>query len=315
MKNRLLLISLIVLCFSCIQTREPETHYVSFETAAELREYLQWYPERTPLIGAHRGGPADGFPENCIPTFERAIGFAPCLIECDVRKSRDDVLVLMHDERLERTTTGEGNITDFTLPQLKELRLVDSTGAVTEFGIPTLAEALLWAEGKAVLELDVKHPVTPEEIVHIINAHEAHGFSIVITYDWHAAETYHLLDKELVISCSARSTDGVEYLLQSSVPTENLIAFVGVSEPTEDVYRILHQNGIRTILGTMGNLDRKAQTRGAKVYCDLLRNGADVLATDDVELASEALALYAKEPRKQNSREADHEFEPTGTGP
>ena len=96
---------------------------------------------------------------------------------------------------------------------------------------------------------------------------------------------------------------------------ENLVVFVGGSEPAEDVYRVLHQNGIRTILGTMGNLDRKARTKGAAVYCDLLRNGADILATDDVELASEALALYAADTWKQNSAEAEQELKPTGTGP
>jgi len=300
MKRPLLSILLIVLvasALSCVQTDEGESgkQYVSFESAAELRAYLRWHPDRTPLIGAHRGGPAVGFPENCIATFERALGYAPCLIECDVRKSEDGELVLLHDAGLDRTTTGQGDVGDLTLTELQELALVDESGTVTEYRIPTLAEALRWADGKTILELDVKSPVTPEEIVEVVDAHGAQSHTIVIVYDWRGAETYHALDDDLLISCSARGLEGVDYMLQSSVPPENLLAWIGVSEPAAEVYERLHQNGIRAILGTIGNLDRSARTRGLEVYLEVLRNGADILATDEVEMVAEALDLYAQE--------------------
>ncbi|MBN1825471.1 MAG: glycerophosphodiester phosphodiesterase family protein [Candidatus Eisenbacteria bacterium] len=299
MRKILPAVALIVLCISCVQTEGTQKHYVSFEGPAGLREYLRWHPGKTPLLGAHRGGPADGFPENCIATFERALDYAPCLIECDVRRSKDGALVLMHDDNLDRTTTGRGGISDFTLVELEELRLVDGNGVVTEYEIPTLDEALCWAKGKAVLELDVKDPVTPEEIVDIIRTRRAHDRVIVIAYGWRSAETYYRLDNELSISCSAGDVEGVEYMLRSAVPSQNLIAFVGVSEPSGDVYRLLHEQGICAILGTLGNLDRKARSRGVDVYLDLLRNGADVLATDDVEFASKALALHGANLQRQ----------------
>ena len=46
------------------------------------------------------------------------------------------------------------------------------------------------------------------------------------------------------------------------------------------------------ILGTMGNLDRKAMRSGIQVYVELLRNGADILATDKIELASEVITTH-----------------------
>ncbi len=115
---------------------------------------------------------------------------------------------------------------------------------------------------------------------------------MVITYDLRAAELYHRLDDRLVLSCSTKGAEGVARLLKSGIPAANLIAFVGVYEPPGEVYALLHEKAICAILGTMGNLDSKARRNGIQVYIELLRNGADILATDEVELASEAITRY-----------------------
>jgi len=86
--------------------------------------------------------------------------------------------------------------------------------------------------------------------------------------------------------------EGVARLFKSSIPATNLVAFVGVYEPPREVYALLHEKAICAILGTMGNLDSKARRNGIQMYIELLRNGADILATDEVELASEAITRY-----------------------
>ena len=292
MIKRLLLIVHVFLSSACVSIHAGQAYTVAFDTPAELHEYFRWRPERSPLLGAHRGGPALGFPENCLATFERSLQFAPCLIECDVRKSKDGVMVLMHDWNLDRTTTGKGLLEAQSLTQLKQLNLVDPNGTVTEFKIPTLSEALRWARGRAILELDIKGTVTPQEVVQAIKAQDAERCVVVITYDLPTAELYHRLDDRLALSCSAKGVEGVTRLLESSIPPENLIAFVGVYEPPREVYALLHEKGICAILGTMGNLDGKARRQGKQVYIELLENGADVLATDEVKLASEGIARH-----------------------
>ena len=300
MLKRLLLVVLISLSAPCVSTDTPQGHYVSFETPTELHEYLRWRPDRPPLLAAHRGGPSPGFPENCIATFERSLIFAPCLIECDVRKSKDGIMVLMHDRSLDRTTTGKGLIDSLSLAQLRRLNLVDADGTVTEHKIPTLSEALRWAKGRAILELDIKGPVTPEEVVQAIKMEDAICCAVAIAYDLRTAELYHSLDDKLVLSCPARGIEGAIRLVESSIPATNLIAFLGVYEPPSEVYALLHERAICAMLGTMGNLDRKARCNGIQVYMDLLRNGADILATDEVELASEAITRHLQ--NRANSR-------------
>ena len=285
---------LIISSLSVVSIAEsPRKHYVSFATPEELQSYLRWTSERSPLISAHRGGPLPGYPENCIATFEKALSYAPCLIECDVRKSKDSVLVIMHDTTLDRTTTGKGNVCDYTLNELKKLKLKDNQGKVTPYQIPTLAEVLEWARKKAIIELDIKRPVTPEEIVTIIQEKHAENYALVIT-DWQKAVYYHSLSPKLMISSSAKGVEGVQRLLKSGINPRCLLAFVGVYEPPKDVYKLLHKHGIRAILGTMGNLDRKAERHGIQVYHQLLENGADTLVTDNVPLAARAIEKYAQ---------------------
>jgi glycerophosphoryl diester phosphodiesterase len=292
--KRLLLVVLVLVGSACVSIRAGQAHLVSFDTPAELHEYLRWRPGRSPLLGAHRGGPSSGFPENCIATFERSLQLAPCLIECDVRKSKEGVMVLMHDRSLDRTTTGNGGVETQSIAQLRQLNLVDPDGTVTDYKIPTLSEALRWARGRAILELDIKGNVTPQEVVQAIRTQDAANCVVVITYDLRTAELYHRLDDSLALSCSTKGIEGVTRLLESGIPVKNLIAFVGVYEPPKEVYALLHEKAICAILGTMGNLEGKARRQGSEVYIELLHNGADVLATDEVKLASEGIERHLK---------------------
>jgi len=264
-------------------------NYVSLKNTESLQEYLLWSPDKLPIISAHRGGPMTGFPENCIETFENSLKYAPCMIECDVAKTKDSVLIMMHDKTLDRTTTGQGEIGNFTFAELRKLNLKDNEGNITDSKIPTLSEVLDWARNKAVIELDIKQSILPEEIVQIIEEKEAQSFAIVITYNLHDAVKYHQLNTNLAISASARSIEGVQRLLDSGINPRCLVAFTGVYEPQTQVYQLLHENGIMAILGTMGNLDRKAAKEGMKVYQKLVTNGANILATDNIDLASKIL--------------------------
>ncbi len=274
------------------ETTPVNRHYRHFADAEALRFYMTYRPGATALISAHRGGPMEGFPENAIETFENAVKYGPCLIECDVRLSKDGHLVMMHDETLDRTTTGKGKVTDYTLKELKQLYLKTETDQVKGFRIPTFGEVLEWAKTRAVLTVDVKRNVPFESVIREIRAHNAEGHAIIITYNLDDLKKVHQLAPDLMISGPAQGVKGTEKLLASGVPLDRLCAFVGVSEPEPIVYHMLHKRGIRAILGTLHNLDKKAAARGIKVYKDLIENGADILATDNVR--GVGIAIYGE---------------------
>jgi len=69
---------------------------------------------------AHRGGLGLS-PENTIVSFQRAIKEGADILELDIRSTSDSILVLLHDETVDRTTDGKGRISELTLKEAKRL--------------------------------------------------------------------------------------------------------------------------------------------------------------------------------------------------
>lgn len=68
----------------------------------------------------------------------------------------------MHDNTLDRTTTGHGKISDQTLNDVKKLKLRNGLGIHTRHTVPTLEEALLLAKDKIMINLDKAYPLFDE---------------------------------------------------------------------------------------------------------------------------------------------------------
>ncbi len=91
-------------------------------------------------IWAHRGC-SQRYPENTLTSFQKATEI-PGLegIELDIQLTDDGHMVVIHDERVDRTTNGKGFVRDYTLSDLQKLRIESVNGAVER--IPTINEVL-----------------------------------------------------------------------------------------------------------------------------------------------------------------------------
>ncbi|RZL46720.1 MAG: glycerophosphodiester phosphodiesterase family protein [Pedobacter sp.] len=295
-KINLLIAVVFVWCVSF--TVAPKHHYISFRNADELRNFLNRKTPAFPLISAHRGGPMAGFPENAIETFENATTHQPVIIEFDVALSKDSALVIMHDDKLDRTSTGTGTIGTYTRAELQKFKLKDDDGKVTNFKIPTMDEVLKWGRNKVIFTIDIKRGVPYAKIVEAVRRNKAENNSIVITYNATQAAEVHQLAPDLMISASARKIADIERLNQMGVPNNRIVAFVGTSAPDKTFFNYLHSKGITSILGTMGNLDRSAIANpNQKVYEQLLVNGADILSTDELELAGKQFDSFRNDKK------------------
>ena len=266
----------------------------NLKTVDDLYHFLTYNENSYPLVSAHRGGPSDGFPENAIPTFAEVASKMPAIIECDIAMTKDSVLVLMHDETLDRTTTGKGRVSNKTYEELKDLKLRDNNGELTNYRIPTLEDALQWGIGRVIYTLDVKRSVPYEKVIELIRKTKAETNSIIITYSANQAEVVNRLAPDLMISATIKNRDDLNRLSELSIPDTRLIAFVGTREPDTALYTMLRQHGIKSILGTIGNLDRSAEKAGYQLYADFIVRGADVLSTDRPFEAWKALDFYIK---------------------
>ena len=92
-------------------------------------------------IYAHRGNKSE-FPENSILAFQSAIELGVDGIECDVHVSKDGKAIIIHDETIDRTSTGQGEIKEMTLADIKAVQLLNPDNSPSEEKIPTLSEML-----------------------------------------------------------------------------------------------------------------------------------------------------------------------------
>jgi len=92
---------------------------------------------------AHRGY-SGAYPENTMLAFQKAVEVGADGIEMDVHETKDGVLVVIHDETVDRTTESKGAVKDYTLAELKKLNAAARCGCGFE-AIPTFEEYCAWA--------------------------------------------------------------------------------------------------------------------------------------------------------------------------
>jgi glycerophosphoryl diester phosphodiesterase len=107
-----------------------------------------------PLRIGHRDA-AGHAPENTLLSIETALAIGVDVVEIDVHRSLDGHLIVMHDERVDRTTNGSGYIRDLTLAELCTLQP----------GVPTLAEVLAAVKGRAALMIEMKVRGIAQDVV------------------------------------------------------------------------------------------------------------------------------------------------------
>ncbi len=134
---------------------------------------------------AHRGA-SGTFPENTVSAFRAAIDAGADMCELDVQLSRDGAIVVIHDDTVERTTDGKGEVAELTLEELRRL----DAGAKFKDGpfkgarIPTLDEVFAVTSGKCGLNIELKADGLEHQVAQIMQARNALGDSIVSSFNW-----------------------------------------------------------------------------------------------------------------------------------
>lgn len=239
---------------------------------------------RKPIIVAHRGF-SSKFPENTLVAFTQAIGCAD-MIEFDVALSKDSHAVIMHDATIDRTTDGNGHVTNFTLAQLQQF---DAGGwfAPSFAGetIPTLEQVVSTVGNKIALNVEIKHEVFRSHDLAVIadtcvplvkqyglldqtifssfdrdgitKVKERHPeITIMLLFDVHQHDQAHLLSSGLIDYIKQHRADGIN--IDKALVTDELI-------------RRLHAHGLKIGVYTV-NDPKLAQKLGSM--------GVDLLYTD-----------------------------------
>ena len=121
--------------------------------ADRIRTQLLTCDESSVIVVAHR---ADwrNFPENSLEAIQSSIDMGVDMLEIDVQRTKDGVLMLMHDHDLNRMTNGTGNIADTTWEEISKLNLKDHQGNMTPYKVAKLEDALLLCKDRIMINLD-----------------------------------------------------------------------------------------------------------------------------------------------------------------
>lgn len=267
-------------------------HFLKIKTPRELHAFFRYRKKAPPIIAGHRGGMVAGFPENSIATFENTLKHTPAFFEIDPRLTKDSVIVLMHDPRLDRTTTGRGKLSDYTWEEVKELRLKDQEGKVTLQGIPTLSEVIEWARGKTILNLDHKD-VPLAMIADLIRKHRAEAFVMLTVHSVAEARYYLSRNPKSMFSAFIRNKTELAAYEAAGIPFSQLIAYIGplVKPENKEMYTLLNARGTMCMISAASTYDKlPTQEERKQSYRAIIKDGASILESDRPIEVAEAIA-------------------------
>ncbi len=136
-----------------------------------------WETRAKMIIMGHRGAAALE-PENTLVSISRAIDIGVDAVEIDVRLSKDNEIVVIHDSTVDRTTNGTGSVNSLALNEIKKL------DAGKGEKIPTLQEVMRLIDHRVTLVIELKEEGTEERVVQLIRGNNLVDNVYVISF-WH----------------------------------------------------------------------------------------------------------------------------------
>jgi glycerophosphoryl diester phosphodiesterase len=213
----------------------------------------------------HRGARAYA-PENTLKSFRKAIEIGVDAIELDVRKTKDNQLVVIHDADVKRTTNGEGLVSELTLAQIKALSAGDGEK------IPKMQEALDFLDKKVKVLVELKEAGFEEQVLSVVHTKGLEKNVVIISFLEEALkkvrEQYNTIKTGLIY---AKPSNPVKAALE--LKANYLVAFYRFIH-TANVQKA-HENGLKIIVWTI-NTPEEAQTYAKK--------GVDCIASDKPDI-------------------------------
>lgn len=252
--------------------------------------YPKFYNQKYPVtVIAHRGY-RDVAPENTMSAFRKAYQIGVNMVELDVSLTKDREVAIMHDDTIDRTTNGKGNIEDKTLAELKELDAGSWFSPVFKGEqVPTLGEVLEFAKDKICVNIEIKSYTVEKRSQTGI---EAKVVELIKKYD--------MKEHVLVSSFSQEALRRIK-VIDPSVPTALLIVSDGIFNSQTSMAKKVNSDAINELYNfTRGSEIEKSQKNNLKVnvwtindphaMSELIDKKVDGLITDRPDLALKVLA-------------------------
>lgn len=217
------------------------------------------------FIIAHRGGAASFYPENTIPAFKKAIQMKADMVELDVHKTKDNKIVVMHDEKVDRTTNGKGFVKDITLKDIKKL---NSKG----YKIPTLEEVIKLTRGKIKAVIEIKDYEMEKDVVNLVKKNKVEDSVIIASFKKDIIKDIKKLDSKI-------KTGFITFLSVNAISTALKVKADAIICNYKFLFKKVidnaHKNNLEVIAWTVDD---------KKIAENLIKKGVDGIATNRLEL-------------------------------
>ncbi|HJW66045.1 MAG TPA: glycerophosphodiester phosphodiesterase family protein [Candidatus Bathyarchaeia archaeon] len=213
----------------------------------------------------HRGARAYE-PENTLQSFRKALEMGVDAIEFDVRRTKDNHIVIIHDADVKRTTNGKGLVADLTLKEIKDL------STEKDEKIPTLEEALELLDSKVKILVELKEQGIEEKVLSIVCAKKLEKNVIITSFLEPALKKIRELNPEVETGLIyAKHPNPLKSALE--LKTNYLLPLYRFTH-TANVEKA-HQNGLKVLVWTI-NTEEEAEEYDKK--------GVDGIATDKPDI-------------------------------
>ena len=236
------------------------------------------------LVAAHRAA-HNHYPENSLPAIQKAIDLGVDIVELDVKVTKDGVAVLMHDGTIDRTTTGSGKPSDYTLEELRRFRLIHKKDTTDE-QIPTFEEALKLVKNHMLVDIDIKTDQL-DPVIEAIKNQECEDQVFFFDNDYHSLQYVRDSDPEFMLMPRAYSYEMADSAIVRFKPE---VVHIDFSFYNEEVVELIKTGNARIWINALGSIDPALGTKNEDKAMDkLLKFGANIIQTNQPKLLLEAL--------------------------
>jgi glycerophosphoryl diester phosphodiesterase len=234
-------------------------------------------------IAGHRAGYYFNYPESSLPLlafidaqFERDTLMA----EVDLRMSNSGTIYMMHDETVDRTTTGKGKVTDLTDSELNSLFLKKESGEITDQRIPTLEDLLKFVENREInLMLDIKTPIHAE-VYSLLKQHKMESRALTLTFNMDLTKKVAALSNTAMLSALIVTEADWQQFSKVAFPQSKKVAYINSNTPI-DVIEQLKKNHIKVMADVSEAQNNSGRPLDAEGYrAKVKQQQLDILITD-----------------------------------
>lgn len=251
------------------------------------------YEEGKVSVISHRGDWRNT-PENSIRAIQNCIDLGVNMVEIDIKKTKDNELILLHDKTLDRTTTGKGLPQDYTLAEIKQMRLRNGAGVATSHQIPTLEEAMIVAKGKIWVNIDKGYDYFDlvEKVLEKTGTTQQVLIKAGLPYQKVVAENKAVLDKlffmPIIDMANPDAMTMVEEYIKNMQPKAFEVCFTQIDQALQNVLDRIQKSGSKVWINTLWpslcaglNDDRAVEeNQQDSIWGKVIEMGASFIQTD-----------------------------------